>query len=255
MVLCVMLWYVAIVCSLLPTAFEKATLQYWHMILLLPASLIRAWQMMSFSGSSPSSLFPGGGELGYLALRDPSCLCAASCSSRQPSAEQPPVTSSTSSMAPCSCSSPHCYSHSIFEGFFSFCLLAWHLLVLLILEPLLSGFFFFWSFCPSAVFPLPWWLSLWNILFSASWASFVWSQTKALHHCSCYAGAYTVGSCHTKYQCPIKFPWGSFLFQSLSLYFSKAAVSKVCPPVFSQSYFISLILHWIKILSLLLGER
>lgn len=127
----------------------------------------------------------------------------------------------------------HRDSDSIFEGFFPFVSLLdtcsslsfWNLFFLIT--------FFFWPFFPSDAFPLPRWLSVGNTPFSASWASFVWSQTKALHHCPCCVGAYTVGSCHAKYEHVTELPWGSFPFQSFSLCFSKAVVSNVYPPVFS----------------------
>lgn len=170
-------------------------------------------------------------------------LHGASFSSRQPSAGQPPAFSSTRSTAPCSCNS------------FPFYLFAWHLLILLTLEPVLIFFFSLFSPLQNLSLPCPGGCPYETPPFFASWASFVRSQTKALHRCPCYVGAYTVGSCHAKYECVIKFPWGNFPFQSLYLRFSKAVVSNVCPPVFSHSYFIILILRWTKILSLVLGER
>lgn len=135
MVLCITLWYIAVICCLLPTSFEKAPLQYWGMILLLPAPIFCAWHEMPFSGSSPSFLLEEGSWIIWLCMPR-ALLCSASFSSRQPSAEQPQATPSTKSTALCFCDSPAPLLTQHLWGFSYFCTLAWHLLILFILEPL-----------------------------------------------------------------------------------------------------------------------
>lgn len=166
-------------------------------------------------GHLPAAFLPWGGELDYSALHAPSpplrsklffqgAFSRAATSHRQHHVEGPVLlwrSSTATHMASqrvfsllSPCLTPACPAHSWTCSF-------WFM-----------GFFL--AFFPLWCLSLAWWLSVRNTPFSASWASFVRSKTKALHRCPYCAGAYTVGSCHAKYKRVIKFPWGSFPFQS-----------------------------------------
>ena len=146
-----------IYCNYLPNSFEKAPLQYWCTILLLPASIICAWQRMSFSASSPSSPFSlrrGAGLFGTACPEASSAQQAFLLGSLQRSSHQPPPAPSRQPRAPVTVQ--HRYSHSTFEGFFPFVSLLgtclphsfWNLFFLIL-------FFFFSLFSAPMSFPCP----------------------------------------------------------------------------------------------------
>lgn len=179
------MWYCVLYCemfqlsALLPTLFEKAPLQYWCTILLLPATIICAWKRMPFSGSP--AFFPlrrGAGLFGTVYPEPSSAQQAFLLDSLQWSSYQPPPAASQRPHAPMTVQ--HHYSCGIFDVFFPL-----GSLLDTCSSQNLFWFMFFSLYFSSGSPPLPQWLSLSNTPFSPSWASFVGSQTKALHHCPC----------------------------------------------------------------------
>lgn len=113
-------WYIAIICSLLPTCFAKAPLQYWCTILLLPASIMCALKRMPFSGSPAfSSLRRGAGLFGTACPESSSVQQAFLLDSLQWSSHQPPPAACQWPRAPMTVQ--HRYSCGIFHVFFPLC--------------------------------------------------------------------------------------------------------------------------------------